>query len=65
MQGEDRGVNDSIYIYKIKKGKTGLFKCFPLETVADYKDGKWDFIKCYRSKNYKQFGKCKPNRLDD
>lgn len=55
IQGDGCGVNDGIYIYKMKKGRKKLFQSLPLETVFNYENNKWRFIKKYWSKNYKRF----------
>ena len=55
IKGEGCGINDGIYIYKVKADKKVLFKTFPLSIIEKYKDKKLGFLKQYWTKNYSSF----------
>lgn len=51
----DTDVKDGIYISKIRGEKQTQFAKLPINTIRQYKDYKWGFIKQYWHKNYKRF----------
>lgn len=46
---------DGVYIYKVRGSIKKLIKTLPVQTLANYKDYKWGFIKEYWTKNYQLF----------
>jgi hypothetical protein len=55
INGEGCGINDGIFIYRLSGGKKKLIKRLPLDTIGNYKDYKWGFLKQYWTKNYRRF----------
>lgn len=56
----NRDARDGIYIYKIQGEKETLFETLPIETLAKYKNQKWDFFPEYWTKNFAEFEKGNP-----
>ena len=54
-QCDNSGIEDGLYIYKLRNEKLILFKTLKIDTLNQYKDHKWGFIKDYWTKNYKLF----------
>jgi hypothetical protein len=55
IHGDGCGIKDGIYIYNVKDGRNILIKTLPLNTIKDYRDYKWGFLKQYWNNNYRQF----------
>jgi hypothetical protein len=53
--GNRDGEKEAVYIYKVRGGNEKLFKKFPIDIIANFKDYKWGFIREYGAKNYKKF----------
>jgi hypothetical protein len=54
-QCENSGEKDGLYINKFKDQKKILMKTMPIDTIRNYKNNKWGFIKEYWNRNYKEF----------
>ncbi|HEX6333675.1 MAG TPA: hypothetical protein VFZ78_05585 [Flavisolibacter sp.] len=49
------GIKDGVYIHRVRGDKENLLKKLPIDTIWQYKDFKWGFIREYWTKNYKLF----------
>ncbi|NTS44041.1 hypothetical protein HRG84_24390 [Flavisolibacter sp. BT320] len=55
IKGEGCGIENGIYIHRVKAGKTTLTETLPLQTINAYKERKFGFIHQYWTKKYRQF----------
>lgn len=51
----DPGLKNGIYIYAVLNKKEKKIATYPIETLNNYKNGKWGFINSYWTKNYHKF----------
>lgn len=54
-QCENSGIEDGVYINKVRGEKKTLIKTLPVDTLKKYKEFKWGFIKDYWTKNFRLF----------
>jgi hypothetical protein len=51
----DPELKDGIYIFTVLDKKEKKISFYPIETLNNYKNGKWGFIKSYWTKNHNKF----------
>ncbi len=52
---ENGDEKNGIYIYKVDGENRSLYKMLPVNTINDYKDTKWGFIREFWTENYQEF----------
>ncbi|MGZ3912039.1 MAG: hypothetical protein ACXVBR_18275 [Flavisolibacter sp.] len=55
IKGEGCGIEEGIYIHRVKAGNNTLIETLPLQTINAYKEGKYGFLHKYWTKKYRQF----------
>ncbi|MCF1193123.1 hypothetical protein LRR18_16160 [Mangrovimonas sp. AS39] len=51
----NEGIDDGIYIYKIRVDNKDLIETLPIDTINKFQDYKWGFIADYWTKKYNEF----------